>query len=208
MNNETRIPCYHCNETGGEFENPCPYCKGLGWKKGKVNKSNNRLLYGIITLLLLFLGFQALCQTPIAYGGSYQPQYFDYTYEGQYTLNEEWVLVEKDTFVGYWQDSLFVSKHRMFLFKPDRIEKLSKCIPMNTIFKNCSAGNLPYWSVIAENFNSIKSYYLVGFDTVGEWKYKILIQNPVHNTFTGQVRVEQNGIPFYLFNPIKNNYGN
>lgn len=159
----------------------------------------------IIVLLLSMISYCAFGQVPVMYGGSYSPSYFDYNYEGNYILHKEWVVVEKDTFVGYWNDSLFVSNNRMFLFKPNRIEKLTKCIPINTLFKECSAGNLPYWAVLGEYFNGQKYYYLVGFSAIGEEPvYKMMIQNPVHNTFTGQVKVEQNGRVFYLFNPIKN----
>lgn len=205
MEKETRIPCNHCAGTGGEFGNECHKCRGLGYRKGYLSTISNTFFMVIILILFLLFTFSAFGQAPVMYGGSYQPAYYDFNYEGQYTLNEEWVVVEQDTFVGYWSDSLFVSKNRMFMFKSDRVEKLSKCVPMNTLFKGCSVGDLPYWSVIAEYFNGEKYYHLVGFSAIGEEPaYKMLIQNPVHNTFTGQVRVEQNGRIFYLFNPIRN----
>lgn len=156
------------------------------------------------TIILVFLVSNLFGQVPVTYGGSY-PQYFDYHYEGKYTLNESWVLVEKDTFMGYWQDSLFVSNNRMFLFKPDRIEKLTKFVPINSLFKGCSAGDDPYWALVAEYFEGTKYFYLVSFKNLDEnFSTKMAVQNPVYNSFTGQVRVEQNGRIFYLFNPIKN----
>lgn len=197
---ETRIACNSCEGTGGEFGNECSNCNGLGY-----TKPNNTFLIVTIVIVLMLLAFGVFGQSPVTYGGSYQPLYFDYNYEGKYTLNEEWVIVEQDTFVGYWQDSLFVSKNRMFLFKHDRVERLSKCVPMNTLFKGCTAGDYPYWAIVAEYFNKEKIYRLIGFSEIGEKPaISILVQNPVHNTFTGQVRVEQNGRVFYLFNPIKN----
>lgn len=205
MENKTRIPCSSCDGTGGEFGNECEKCKGLGYRTGYVSTTSNNFFIGVIVILLVLLAFSTFGQAPVMYGGSYQPAYYDYNYEGKYTLNEEWVVVEQDTFVGYWNDSLFVSKNRMFLFKPDRIEELVKFVTMNTLYKGCTAGNLPYWSVIAEYFNGEKVYHLVGFSAIGEEPaLKMLIQNPVHNTFTGVVKVEQNGRVFYLFNPIKN----
>ena len=154
---------------------------------------------------LLLLCFNLKAQVPVTYGGGIQPAYYDQFYQGKYTLNENWVVVEKDTLQGYWKDSLFVSGNKMFIFKQDRIEKLTKCVPMNTLFKGCTAGDYSYWAIIAEYFNKEKIYRLVGFSDIdSDPAISILVQNPVHNTFTGQVRVEQNGVPFYLYNPIKN----
>lgn len=142
-----------------------------------------------------------------------QAQYFTFENEGDYCLEEEYILLDGKEIEGYWIDSIFNAGRIQYIFKEEGVTKLTKLFQQGTVYKNCSVfsdsldsepDNITYWSVSKEYLGNKIVDYLLGFEGF-EIKptLRLVVTNVRYNMNNGTLRAEQNGIPFYLWNSVE-----
>lgn len=175
MEKETRIPCTSCEGTGGDFGMSVQFVED--WDTEKDVYLPQAILFLQEHRFFLFywpsvpLGKHLLCMEVLISPNTL------------ITTTKEPIPFTKN---GQWWRKIPLQGIGMILYSSVRTECSSSnqteqrnypSVPMNSLFKGCSAGDLPYWSVIAEYFNGEKVYHLVGFSAIGEEPaYKMAVQ--------------------------------
>jgi len=151
--------------------------------------------------LILFASFLFFMLPPVFS----QNQTYNFNNEGPYTLNEEWVVVEKDTVSGGWIKDTFFSDDNIhsYVFRDSGIEtRWNVCEPPTDVVFKTQLG-IPYQAEYWSFRKNTKGIYLLGYADINTPPFiSILLTNVRYNPTTGRIVGYQNGIKTIVRNPI------